>query len=385
MLKNPLKIVADENIPALDSMFGADLGIDIQIQRVAGRQMTAVHVEDADVLLVRSITQVNAALLHKAQHLKMVGTATIGIDHIDQQYLAERNIPFFNAPGCNADAVVEYVLSAIHNILYEKNMLLADLTVGIIGVGNVGGRLYERLRQLGIKLLLNDPPREQRGDSGFVDLHTLIEYADIICMHTPLIKIGEWPTHHLIAGKELMALKPGALLINAGRGPVVDNQALLSCLEQRSDLTVVLDVWEHEPQLDQALVTRVEIATPHIAGYSYDGKLRGTHMLCCRFAEVFELPQPKPLTHYLPQASIHQVQVNNDVAIHDLMNLVYDPYRDDRVLRKTLMGEAQPQAFDQLRKNYPVRREFAAMRVLGITDENKANMLKNLGFTVELA
>ncbi|SFG20656.1 4-phosphoerythronate dehydrogenase [Neptunomonas qingdaonensis] len=401
MLKNPLKIVADENIPALESMFGAGSASHIQIQRVAGREMSAAQLEDADVLLVRSITQVNQALLNNARRIKMVGTATIGTDHVDQAYLLDRGIPFFNAPGCNADAVVEYVLTVIHNILHDRKAVLKDLTVGIIGVGNVGGRLYERLRLLGVKLLINDPPRqhseapcagepkeqskEQSGKKSFVDLQTVLQQSDIICMHTPLVKEGLWPTQHLVREEELMALKPGAVLINAGRGPVIDNQALLACLQQRDDLTVVLDVWENEPRLEPALVERTLIATPHIAGYSYDGKLRGTHMLRCRFAEVFGLAQPKPLADYLPQALIHRVAVTNDVAIHDLMNLVYDPFRDDRALRKTLSCHDQPQQFDLLRKNYPVRREFASMTVSGISDTDKANMLKNLGFTVELA
>ncbi|SIS62481.1 4-phosphoerythronate dehydrogenase [Neptunomonas antarctica] len=381
MLNNRLKIVADENIPALESMFGHD----VLLQRVAGRSMTAEHIKDADVLLVRSITQVNEGLLEKATQLKMVGTATIGTDHIDQHYLADRGIPFFNAPGCNADAVVEYVLTVIHNTLFEKGMELAGLTVGIVGVGNVGGRLYERLRKLGINVLINDPPRERQGDEGFVNLETVLQQADILCLHTPLVKDGERPTYHLLAEKQLSTLKSGVLLINAGRGPVIDNDALLTFLEQRDDLTVVLDVWEDEPRLNPLLVARTQIATPHIAGYSYDGKLRGTHMLRCRFSEVFGVAQPEPLSSYLPQASVHQVHVTNDVAIHDLMNLVYDPYRDDRALRKTLFGDNQPQQFDLLRKNYPIRREFSSLEVLGVTDRSLANCLKNLGFTVNLA
>ncbi|WP_245574051.1 4-phosphoerythronate dehydrogenase [Neptunomonas japonica] len=384
MSKNIVKIVADENIPALESMFGSDTGMQIELHRVAGRELRAEQLEGADVLLVRSITQVNATLLSCASQLKMVGTTTIGVDHIDQAYLKSRDIPFFNAPGCNADAVVEYVLSIIYNTLFERQAELKDLTVGIIGVGNVGGRLYERLRSLGVSLLINDPPREQRGESGFVDLNTVIQEADILCLHTPLVKSGEYPTHHLLAEKELLALKPNVLLINAGRGPVIDNSALLACMEQRDDLTLVLDVWEHEPQLDPLLVDKAMVATPHIAGYSYDGKLRGTHMLRCRFSEVFGVPQPQPLSHYLPQALIHKVAVNNDVAIHDLMNLVYDPYRDDRALRKTLFEKSQSKLFDLLRKNYPIRREFSSLHVLGVSDVDKANVLKNLGFTIDL-
>ncbi|WP_293267562.1 4-phosphoerythronate dehydrogenase [Neptunomonas sp.] len=384
MSKNTVKIVADENIPALEAMFGADTNMNISIQRVAGRELTAEQVTDADVLLVRSITQVNEALLSTALQLKMVGTATIGVDHIDQVYLQSRDVPFFNAPGCNADAVVEYVLSIIYNTLFERKLALQELTVGIVGVGNVGGRLYERLRSLGVSLLINDPPRQKKGEEGFVDLDIVMQHADILCLHTPLVQHGEYPTYHLLAERELLALKQNVLLINAGRGPVIDNGALLTCMEERNDITVVLDVWEHEPQLNTSLVAKAMLATPHIAGYSYDGKLRGTHMLRCRFSEVFGIPQPRPLADYLPQATINKVKVTNDVAIHDLMNLVYDPYRDDRALRKTLVEKNQPQLFDLLRKNYPIRREFSSLSVQGVTDNEKANVLKNLGFTIDI-
>ncbi len=377
---NKLKIIADENIPGLEPMFGAD----VDLVKVAGRTLSAECLRGADVLLVRSVTQVNDALLTQANQLKMVGSATIGTDHINQACLDKRGIPFFSAPGCNANAVAEYVLSVLFS-LREEEALFNHLTVGIVGVGNVGGRLKQRLTALGIKVLLNDPPRQAKGEQGFVSLQELLLSADIICCHTPLIMDGDFPTYHLIAQEQLAICKSGALIINAGRGPVIDNQALLVALEERPDLQVVLDVWEHEPRLDKSLVDRVSIGTPHIAGYSLEGKLRGTHMLRSRFAEIFGGAPPADFSSYLPQAAIHHVHVSDEVAVKALIRLVYDPYCDDRALRASAGYLDQAVRFDRLRKHYPIRREFEALVVKGLADSQLANTLKKLGFTLELA
>jgi len=377
---NKLKIIADENIPGLEPMFGA--GVDLV--KVSGRTLSAEYLKGADVLLVRSVTQVNDALLAQANQLKMVGTATIGTDHIDQASLVKRGIPFFSAPGCNANAVAEYVLSVVFN-LREEEALYNHLTVGIVGVGNVGGRLQQRLTALGIKVLLNDPPRQAKGEQGFVSLQELLSRADIICCHTPLITDGDFPTYHLIAHEQLAACKADALIINAGRGSVIDNQALLIALDERPDLQVVLDVWEHEPRLDESLVNRVSIATPHIAGYSLEGKLRGTHMLRSRFSEIFGEEPPADFSSYLPKAAIHHVHVSDEVTAKALIRLVYDPYCDDRALRASIGYQDQATRFDRLRKHYPVRREFESLVIKGLAESQLSNTLKNLGFTLELA
>ena len=376
-MNNPLKIVADENMPALDTMFNG-----FSVTRVAGRTMSAKDVETADVLLVRSVTQVNEALLSRAKHLKMVGTATIGMDHLDQAYLLDRGIPFFNAPGCNAEAVVDYVLAAIHNLLPE-DFPLRGLTVGIIGAGNVGGRLQKRLNLAGVNTLVCDPPRAlAEGEEGFTRLDTLLSKSDVVCLHTPLTTVGSFATYHLLGEAELRLLKPGAVLINAGRGPVVDNQALSRVMDQRNDLIVALDVWEHEPSVDKDLVDKVALGSPHIAGYSLDGKLRGTYMLRERLSELLGIAAPPPLRELLPLAPISSVTVTESASVLDVISVVYSVVSDDRRFRRSLSAVNQAASFDLLRKNYPVRREFSTLTVNGVVDPYKRQLLSAFGFNL---
>lgn len=377
-----LNIVADENIPALRAFFGP-LG---SIRTLAGRSMTSADLQDADVLLVRSITSVDKTLLDGTR-VGFVGTATIGTDHIDLAYLDRRGIPFSSAPGCNADAVVEYVLTVLYGLAAEQGFRLLDKAVGIVGVGNVGSRLAQRLEKLGVRLLLNDPPRAQRGEAGFVELDALLYQADIICLHTPLVTSGPCPTQHLLGPEQLARLRPNALVVNAGRGAAIDGAALLAVTEQRSDLTLVLDVWEGEPGIDPALVPRVRIATPHIAGYTLDGKIRGTYMLYQALCRHVGLPDAGPLQDYLPQPPVCGLTLGTGAEPLELMRLLYDPWRDDRALRATLcLPDAERRlAFDRLRKEYPVRREFATLRLTEARDPVLANELAALGFAVDLA
>lgn len=373
-----LKIIADENMPAVEAMF-SDVA---DVYRCSGRTMTAVDLADADILLVRSVTQVNEALLAQAKSLKMVGTATIGVDHIDQDYLQSVDIPFYSAPGCNAESVVDYVLTALFSLLEEERRDIRDLTVGVIGVGNVGGRLVDRLSAIGVRTLQNDPPKEVLGAQDLVSLDTVLQNADIVCLHTPLVKTGDWPTYHLLGESELMGLKENAILLNAGRGPVIDNRALLKVKRQRADLKVVLDVWEHEPKVETALADYVDIATPHIAGYSLEGKLRGTYMLREHLADQLNAKPPHPLKSYLPAPVIQKIKVSENVSPHELMRIVYDIFRDDRALRKTLAAPHQNVLFDQLRKQYPVRREFSSLEVSISSGLETANYFERLGFKV---
>lgn len=366
-------------MPLVEEIF-ADFG---KVTRVAGRTMSADQVAGADLLLVRSVTQVNETLLAQATP-KFVGTATIGTDHIDTAYLQSRDIAFSSAPGCNADAVVEYVLSAVFHMAQTQGFDPAARTWGIIGVGNVGGRLQRRLEGLGYKVLLNDPPREAKGDTGFVPLEQLLAEADIICMHTPLTREGDHPSHHLLSTAELSGLNKGAILLNAGRGPVIDNAALFEVKQQREDITLILDVWEHEPVVDPKLAALAEIATPHIAGYSHDGKIRGTFMLYEACCQALDVDQSKTLEDFLPEPSMREVTVNDEVTALDLIRLRYDPYRDDRDLRRTLSGDELQRAadFDRLRKQYPQRREFSSLTVSGVADATLTAQLKALGFKV---
>lgn len=247
-----MKILVDENMPYARDLFSR-LG---EVTAVPGRPIPVAQLADADALMVRSVTKVNESLL-AGKPIKFVGTATAGTDHVDEAWLKQAGIGFSAAPGCNAIAVVEYVFSSLLMLAERDGFSLYDRTVGIVGVGNVGRRLQARLEALGIKTLLCDPPRADRGDEGdFRSLDELVQRADILTFHTPLFKDGPYKTLHLADEKLIRSLKPGAILINACRGAVVDNTALLTCLNEGQKLSVVLDVWEGEPELNVELLKK---------------------------------------------------------------------------------------------------------------------------------
>lgn len=340
-----MKIVCDENIAHAREFF-ASLG---ELICLPGRHLSAADIADADALIVRSVTNVTRELLAGSK-VKFVGSATIGFDHIDLDYLRQANIAFAGAPGCNARAVVEYVLTALIALRAER---LSELTVAVVGAGNVGGRLLWALDQLGVNSLMVDPfvSREQLAARFVfnqlpqqVDLARALQ-AEVICLHTPLTKTGVAPTYHLIGEQQIAALGAGSLLLNAGRGAVIDNQALLTRLQQHSDLDVVLDVWEGEPAISQALLDKVKIGSPHIAGYSAEGKLKGTQMVYQALCEYFALPVAQPaIAPWQPAVA-------------------YDIYADDRDLRGVFPLEGAA-GFDRLRKQYRHRPE-AALRFAG--------------------
>lgn len=378
MLKNNLCIVVDENIPAAQEMFG-EFG---HITRFDGRTLTAKILTDADVLLVRSVTQVNRQLLENTA-VKFVGSATIGVDHIDLEYLEARGIKFSSAPGCNADAVVEYDLNCISEILAQKSEQLRDKIVAIIGVGNVGGRLAKRLSGLGVQeILLNDPPRST-SQPGFTSLEHCLRTADVIAMHTPLTTVGEWPTKHLLSLEQLHWLKPQAILLNAGRGGAIKADDLLAFLKVRPDVKTILDVWEHEPFIDKQLADRVDIATAHIAGHTVEGKIRGTFMLKQAFCKYLNITCKEHLDHYLPVANVTAIDITQHSDCVSLMRVMYDPFRDDRALRATLAASDQALQFDLLRKHYPNRREFYSLQVKGQLSDSKRQLISNYGFSLQ--
>ncbi|KXJ56898.1 4-phosphoerythronate dehydrogenase [Neptuniibacter pectenicola] len=372
MLDRKLNILADENMPQVEAIFSRFGPVTLK----PGRDLTPADLQGVDVLLVRSITQVNEALLAESR-VKFVGTATIGTDHIDQSYLASRGIGFSNAPGCNADAVVEYVLSCLYLVAEQQGFDPKERTYGIVGVGNVGGRLQRRLQALGYTVLLNDPPRA-RSEEGFVSLDHLLKQADVICLHTPLTETGEYATQHLIADRELGQLQDHAIILNAGRGPVIDNDALLAIGKTRPSLTFILDVWEHEPAVNADLAERCAIVSPHVAGYSFDGKIRGTFMLYQALCNYLNLPCSESLDHFLPQSELACVE-QGELTTLELMQKVFDPRIDDYLLRQTLAlpETEQKQAFDQLRKQYRVRREFSSLSVSGAKDPSQ---IEGIGF-----
>lgn len=370
-----MKILVDENMPYARELFSRTGNV----VAVPGRPVPQAELNDADGLMVRSVTKVNAELL-SGKPVKFVGTATAGTDHIDEAFLQEQGITFSAAPGCNAIAVVEYVFSALLLLAERDGFLLQDRTVGIVGVGNVGRRLQARLAALGIRTLLCDPPRADRGDEGdFLPLSTLVNEADILTFHTPLFKQGEYKTLHLADEALLMVLKPGTILINACRGPVVDNAALLKVLEKRRDLSVVLDVWEPEPELSLPLLEKVDIATAHIAGYTLEGKARGTTQVYEAWTTFLGKPEHIALDTLLPTPEFASVTLHGKLdqsTLKRLVHLVYDVRRDDALLRKVAAVAGE---FDRLRKHYQERREWSSLHVI-CDSEQTATLLAELGF-----
>ncbi|WP_447863982.1 4-phosphoerythronate dehydrogenase PdxB [Kluyvera sichuanensis] len=370
-----MKILVDENMPYARELFSR-LG---EVRAVPGRPIPTDALTDADALMVRSVTKVNEALLGD-KAIKFVGTATAGTDHVDQPWLAQAGIGFSAAPGCNAIAVVEYVFSALLMLAERDGFALADRTVGIVGVGNVGGRLQKRLEALGIKTLLCDPPRADNGDEGdFRSLDDLVAEADVITFHTPLYKEGQYKSLHLADEALIRRLKPGTILINACRGPVVDNAALLKCLEAGQALSVVLDVWEPEPDLNLALLDKVDLGTSHIAGYTLEGKARGTTQVFEAYSQFIGQPQEVALSTLLPAPEFGRISLHGPLdqpTLKRLVHLVYDVRRDDAPLRKVA---GIPGEFDKLRKNYLERREWSSLTV-ECDDADAAELLQKLGF-----
>ncbi|KMQ56662.1 erythronate-4-phosphate dehydrogenase [Pseudomonas aeruginosa] len=335
-----MRILADENIPVVDAFF-ADQG---SIRRLPGRAIDRAALAEVDVLLVRSVTEVSRAAL-AGSPVRFVGTCTIGTDHLDLDYFAEAGIAWSSAPGCNARGVVDYVLGCLLAMAEKRGADLAERTYGVVGAGQVGGRLVEVLRGLGWKVLVCDPPRQAREPDGeFVSLERLLAEADVISLHTPLNRDGEYPTRHLLDETRLAALRPGTWLVNASRGAVVDNQALRRLLEGGADLEVALDVWEGEPQADPELAARCLIATPHIAGYSLEGKLRGTAQIYQAYCAWRGIAERVSLQDVLPETWLAGLQLNPGCdpawALATLCRAVYD-----------------------LRKHYPPRREITGLRV----------------------
>jgi erythronate-4-phosphate dehydrogenase len=294
-----LRILADANIPHAEDLFAAFGRVEVR----PGAALDARTVADADVLLVRSVTVVDADLL-RGSRVRFVGSATIGTDHVDLDFLATEGIAFAHAPGSNAESVVEYVLAALLAVLAARGEALRGRTVGVVGCGAIGGRLALRLPALGAEVLRNDPPLAEASGVQweYHPLDAVLDRADVLTLHPPLTRTGPYPTHHLIGARELEALRPGALLVNASRGAVVDNAALREALGAGRLGGAVLDVWEGEPSPDPAVLARCALGTPHIAGYSYDGKVEGARMLAAALAAWLRqepsetsLPEPEAL------------------------------------------------------------------------------------------
>ncbi|WP_221795274.1 4-phosphoerythronate dehydrogenase PdxB [Oceanobacter mangrovi] len=377
-----MRIVADENIPLIDSFF-SEFG---DIVRLPGRNLTSADLADADMLLVRSVTRVGSELL-QGTPVKFVGTATIGTDHIDMDYLQQCNIGFASAPGCNAQAVVDYVLSAISVLVDLRAVRFEDLTVGIVGVGNVGFTLRTRLEEMGVTVLAVDPFKDPQVVGELTSLDEVLK-ADVVTLHTPLTKEGEHPTWHLIDETQLAKMNPNACLINSSRGGVVDNTALLQRLIAEEDFEAILDVWEKEPYLNLDLMDRCLLATPHIAGYSLDGKMRGTEMIYQAACDYFGLPIRRKLGQFLPEPGIKRVNFSDQVPLHQALRTAirasYEVRVDDGLMRSRLhRAKDIKAAFDEMRRDYPLRRDIPTLKV-GVPSKcvELQQLLESAGFSV---
>lgn len=375
-MPNNLNIYYDENIVFAREFF-EDLG---QLIPFSGRDVTPEQINDADVLLVRSITKVNTSLLKANQKLQFVGTATIGEDHIDKPYLASRNVPFFSAPGCNAISVAEYVLSALV-VMSERYLFdLLSLKVGIVGAGNTGSRLSEKLTALGVEHILCDPfisPEDYQGRN-FASLDKVLA-CDVVSLHVPITREGEHATYHLLNEARLSQLSDSQILINACRGEVIDNNALLKLKQKGLKTKLVLDVWENEPNVLLPLIEYADIASAHIAGYSLEGKARGTEMLYQALCDQLKVKNVKKLADFLPLSSIDDVKITqtfDETSLKQLIKLVYDVRRDDAIFRQQITQEG----FDTIRRTYPDRREFSAIKVT-LNKEVNEDVPHQLGFS----
>ncbi|ASI97971.1 4-phosphoerythronate dehydrogenase [Vibrio rotiferianus] len=376
-----MKIIVDENMPYAEELF-SQLG---EVILKPGRTLTADDLVDVDALMIRSVTKVNAELISKANKLKFVGTATAGMDHVDQALLQEKGIFFTAAPGCNKVGVAEYVFSVMMVLAQQQGFSVFDKTVGIIGAGQVGSYLEKCLKGMGINVLINDPFKQEEGDSRiFTPLAELIERSDIITLHTPITKDGPYPTHHLIDEKVLNGLRSDQILINAARGPVVDNQALKQRLLKNDGFTAALDVFEFEPEVDMELLPLLAFATPHVAGYGLEGKARGTTMIFNSYCEFLNNELRAHASDLLPTAPVPTMVLDrawDEATLHNITQLIYDVRKDDALFRREI---SKPGSFDLMRKNYWDRREYSAVTLMGNETCNLAP-LAELGFQVEVS
>jgi len=353
-----MKLVIDENIPQAQQCFGRFGKLSV----LPGRAIDAAALRDAEVLIVRSVTRVDRALL-EGSRVRFVGSTTAGTDHVAQAELAAMGIHFAHAPGSNADSVVDYVLSCLA-LAFPGEENWSGLRIGIVGCGNVGSRLLARARALGASCRICDPLLQGPVPGvANVPLENLLD-SDVLTLHVPLSREGAHATLGMIGEAQLRRMSQDALLINSARGPVLDNAALLQLLRERPRMRAVLDVWQHEPHVDMALLARLMIATPHIAGYAADGKLRGVsdvYRALCAFLGEDAAPAGVAEPSLAPAGALHAGVLSWQQAVL----ACYDVRGDDARMRAALLGAeaGRAAAFDRLRRDYPSRREFSAWRL----------------------
>lgn len=379
------KIIVNKHTPYTEQLFQT-IG---EVTALASSEITKESVRNADVLVVRSETTVSKELL-EGSRVKFVGTVTIGTDHLDQQYLQERGIVSASAAGSNANSVAEYVLSALLLLSIKKNAPLNTLSLGVVGVGNIGSKVVKIAEALGMNVLQCDPPLARKtGSSKFVSFEEALR-ADIVTLHVPLTRTGIDVTYHLLNETSIGKMKPGAVLINTSRGAVVETDALLNALHEKHLSDAVIDVWEKEPNITIELLKRVFIGTPHIAGYSLDGKLNAVQMIYNAVCKHYNIISKIHVRDFLPAAELGSIQLNGQAkskeeALYAIVKQAYDIEFDDRSLRKILelSENERPKYFSQLRSGYRERKEFSHYRVETLAlDEDLKKFLQLIQFNI---
>lgn len=376
-----IKIIADENLAYSKELF-SQFG---EVKLLNGRKILNSELQDTDAVIIRSITQVNESLL-AGTNVRFVGTATIGTDHLDIEYLKSKEIMFASAPGCNSYSVAEYVMASLLYSATKNDFSLKDKSIGIVGIGNVGSKVVRFCEALGMKVLKNDPPLSRQGKlKDSVTFDEILE-ADIISLHVPLSFTGEDKTYHLLNENNLRTLNENTLLINTSRGSVIDGVALKQTITQKN-LAVILDVWETEPDIDPELLGKVLIGTPHIAGYTLEGKVNGSLMIYDALADF--LKKDKSPNISLPVVNNNQFlfdsSVRTEESLNNIIKQIYSIEEDySRLLNVNSMNDSEiGRYFDTLRKDYPLRREFNNYSIkMNKNDAGTEKLLRNLRFSV---
>lgn len=344
-----MKILIDNKIPYIKGIieaFPQKGNESYEVEYVAGKSFTPQLVKDADALIIRTRTFCNQELLEGSK-VQFIATATIGYDHIDTEFCKKNGITWTNAPGCNSGSVAQYIHSVLLLLEKEKSFTLKDKCLGVVGVGNVGSKVCKVAHSLGMKVLMNDLPRaDKEGNALFTDLATIAQECDIISFHTPLCREGKYKTYHLADSDFFRSLKRKPVIINSSRGEVTQTSALLNALDENLISEAIIDVWENEPQINLELLDKVFLGTPHIAGYSADGKANATRMSLEALCRFFKIEAMFDVTPPLPSETIIKASSPAEAYLE-----MYNPHTDSDALK------AHPECFEQLRGDYPLRRE----------------------------
>ncbi len=382
-----MKIVCSSNVQYGREAFSS-LGKTVILD---DRAITPEQLRDCDILAIRSTLKVNRALIENSS-VKFIGTATIGSDHMDIPFLDNKGIKWCSAPGCNANSVSEYVAAALLCLANRHGFKLEGRTIGVIGIGNVGSLVVKKAETLGMRVLQNDPPKAMsasNAESVFVNLEKVLAESDIITMHVPLTKDGNHATFQMADERFFSAMKPGSIFINSARGAVMNTAALLAAMNHGIVSHAVIDTWENEPDYSADLLERADIGTPHIAGYSFEGRVMGTVMVyrqACEF--IGQQPVWKP-DGLLPAPSVPEVKIDagsqtDEAVLWNIVRRVYDIETDDTNLRTCKKAACKKDCFRGLRQNYHIRREFRFTRVtLKNASVKLADKISGLGFEAD--